>query len=337
MVALKTERSVFLWHLSPHTMPKEAPVSTTLSEILNILEDAFKSKKAFAHIDSDGNLVALGTASQAKNCIYIADYTNDIDSGTITLLINRGDPDVAHPSFINPLQSTVKNVPPGTDEVQGWSAHLVISSSKDAKGRYRACFERMPNVSSSLVQKYLDALIDRATEGDTKYVYDKPIKKGKKTIVQERVYKLRLGINKVPSESLERDIKNGTLAGINLIRTQPKYAGPGNPSIVKTVKEQVSIRMKDVDENEVIDFARKVIDWGRGNQYDEIQFKIEDLPGNQTSSPRFNLEKADAIDTLYTRSKRLTDFANLLETCYPRVNKDIASRMCAELTNEANW
>lgn len=337
MVALKTERSVFLWHLAPHPTPNEAPVDVTFAEVLEHLQNAFDDKKAFAHIDSDGNLVKLGSATPAKNCIYIADLRTTKSGSAVALLINRGDPDVAHPSFINPLQSTVTNVPPGADEVQGWSSHLVISLNEDSRGRHRACFERMPNVSSTLVQKYLDALIDHATETDPRYVYEKMLRKGKKTYTEFRPYRLRLGVNKVPSETLERDIKEGVLTGVTLIRTKPEYAGPGDPSVLKSVKEQVTLRVKDVDDGRAMAFARSVVTWGRDNQYDEIQFRIEELPGKRSSSPRFQLEQADAMDTLYARSQRLTGFETLLETCYPEVNKEIAKRMLAELNNDANW
>lgn len=337
MVALKTERSVLLWHLAPHPLPREAPVEVTFAEIIGHLKNAFDEKRAFAHLDGEGGLVELGSATLAKNCIYIADIKFGRGKKAVALLINRGDPDVAHPSFINPLKSTVTNVPPGEDEVQGWSSHLVVSLEQDRFGRHRACFERMPNVSSTLVQKYLDALIDHITKDDPNYVYLKARRSGKKTYTEERRYKLRLGVNKVPSETLERDIKEGVLTGVTLIRTQPEYAGPGDPTVLKSVKEQVTLRVKDVEDGRAMAFARSVVNWGRDNHYDEIQFKIEELPGKRSSSPRFKLEQADAMDTLYARSQRLTGFETLLETCYPAVNKEIAKRMLSEINNEANW
>jgi len=337
MVALKSERSVFMWRLAPHPLPKEASADVKLDEILNHLKSAFKDKKAFAHIDADGNLMSVGDVSSAKNCIYIADIKTSSNGKFVALLINRGDPDVAHPSFINPLQSTVTNVPPGQDEVQGWSSHFLVSLSADKAGRHRACFERMPNVSSTLVQRYLDALIDSATRDDPKYQYSKVLRQGKKTTTEQRPYRLRLGINKVPSESLARDIKEGVLTGVTLIRTKPEYSGPGDPTVLKSVKEQVTLRVKQLDDNRMLAFARSVARWAKANEYDEIQFKIENLPGNRRTSPRFQLEQADAMDTLYTRSKRLTGFKSLLETCYSEVNKEIARRMSDEIKNDKNW
>lgn len=337
MVALKNERHVFLWRLSPHPVPKEAPVDVSLDEIIAIIRQAYDDKRAFAHLDSEGRLVPEDEATDAKNCIFISDIQLSKDKSALALLINRGDPDVAHPSFINPVQRTVTNVPPGEGEVQGWSAHLVISLGADGPGKYRAGFERIPNVSSTLVQTYIDALIDKITDGDPTYLYEKSLKRGKKTVMQPRVYKPRLGINRVPSETLEKDLQQGVLTGVTLIRTNPEYSGPGDPTVVKSVKEQVTVGVKEVGASRAMDFARSVVRWGRDHDYNEVQFKIQSLPGDRSSSPRFDLERADAMETLYARSKRMIGFAEMLETCYSQVHPEIAKRMLAELNDDTNW
>ncbi len=54
MVALKSERRVYLWRMSPHASPKEAPVDVKFEQILQILKTAFDNKEAFAY----GNPVA---------------------------------------------------------------------------------------------------------------------------------------------------------------------------------------------------------------------------------------------------------------------------------------
>jgi len=202
------------------------------------------------------------TQDAAENCIFIADFKTSADGKTCQLLINRGDPDVAHPSFINPAALTVKNVPPGPDEVQGWSAHMVLNLTSDATGNHRAAFERMQNVSSTLVQRYLDALLDQATEGDAKYTYEKALKRGKKTVIETRPYKLRLGINKVPSENLLEDVKTGSLTAITLIRREPQYSGPGDPTVVNSVKERLVIRTKKLEKDKALDYIKDVTQWG---------------------------------------------------------------------------
>lgn len=334
MVALKSERLVYLWRMTPHTTPKDAP-SVALKDILDLLKDAFDNKRAFAFVDADGKVVPSREA--AENCIFIADFKTSQDGKTCRLLINRGDPDVAHPSFINPAALTVKNVLPGRGEVQGWSAHMVIDTIADAIGNHRAAFERMQNVSSTLVQRYLDALLDHVTEGKVEYTYKKPLKKGKKTIVEMRPYKLRLGINKVPSENLLNDVKTGALTAITLIRSEPEYSGPGDPTVVNSVKERLTIRTKKLEKDKALDYIKDVTQWGKNHDYDEVQFSVTDLPGDTSANPRFAIEKAEAMDTIYSRTHRITGFSKLLETCYQEIENEIAEKMAKDLSNENLW
>jgi hypothetical protein len=335
MVALKSERMIYLWRMSPHASPKEAPVDVKFEQIFEILKATYENKEAFAHVDAKGKVAPSHEA--AENCIFIADIQKSRDGKTCSLLINRGDPDVAHPSFINPKAQTVTHVPPGRGEVQGWSAHMVIRTAADGMKGHRAAFERMQNVSSTLVQRYIDALVDKATEGKSEFTYKKPIKKGKKTEIEIRSYKLRLSINKVPSDDLVADVKKGRLSAIKLIRTKPEYSGPGDPTIVSSISEVLRIGTKNVDENSALDYIKKIRDWGKENEYDEVQFSITELPGGSTAHPRFEIEKLDAMDTIYSRSHRITGFSGLLETCYQEIDAEIAGKMIAELSNESLW
>ena len=68
-----------------------------------------------------------------------------------------------------------------------------------------------------------------------------------------------------------------------------------------------------------------------------MQFSITQLPGGSTAHPRFEIEKLDAMDTIYSRSHRITGFSNLLETCYQSIDGEIAGKMIAELSNKSLW
>ena len=337
MVALKTERQVFLWHIAPRAIPSDAPVDVKLSDILNILDDAIASKKAFVYLRSDGGIAGDKDPKDSKNCIFIAQMKTTHDGYARMLLINRGDPDAANPSFLDPVQNTVEHVPPGVDQVQGWSAHMTIAIQPSADGRHRACFERMTNVSATLAQRYLEALLDQATSGDPQYTYTKTVKKGKKYVDEIRSYKIRLGVNKVPSERVLDDIKNSELSGIKLIRKNVKYAGVASPSIVKEITETLKISTNDVDKNALQNYIHSVQQWGKDKGYDEIQFEVTNLPGGGSASPRFSLEIADAMDTLYSRSQRVTGFGKFLETCYADIDSEISGKMLDLMKDESHW
>jgi hypothetical protein len=337
MVALKTERQVFLWHIAPRAIPSDGPPDVKLSDIFTILDAAIANNTAFAYLRPDGGIAGDSDPKDSKNCIFIAQMTTTPDGYARTLLLNRGDPDAANPSFLNPVKNTVQHVPPGKDQVQGWSAHMTIAIKPGTDGRHRACFERMTNVSATLAQRYIEALIDQATEGDPKYTYKKTVKKGKKFVEEVRAYKLRLGVNKVPSEKILDDIKNSELSGIKLIRKNAIYDGVASPSIVKDITETLKISMNDVDKNTLQNYIKNVQIWGKNKGYDEIQFEVTNLPGGGSASPRFSLEIADAMDTLYSRSQRITGFGKFLETCYADIDPEISSKMLGLMKDEAHW
>lgn len=337
MVALSSERQIFMWHLWPHPVPQDAPVAVTVPNLIEKITAEFQAGRAFLYIDQDNRIVTETEATNPKNCIFIADIQELPNLDCWAILITRGDPDAAHPSFINPVKLTVKSVKPNEDEVQGWSAHMVIRRTSEKHGRHRACFEKMPGVSSSLVNAFFERLIDIATATDPDLDYERPIRKGKKTEMADRRCKMRLGINKVPSQTLKRDMEQGVLSQVVLTREVESFQGPGDPSRIKSVKEELVIRPKAVGASTAYSWAQQIAKWGKAQNYREVQFRIDRLPGDTSTSPRFDLEKADAMDTLYSRSKRLVGFRSTLQTCYQAIFPEIYQMMAQELHDEKAW
>ena len=162
MVALRTERRVYLWRVWADTSLGGLEKTASLDEIIGILEQEMVAKRARVYISSGRILDDSDPSRDEKNQIYIAGIKRDETAKTITLLFNRGDPDAVAPAFIHSETSAVRVEHPKEKETPGWSAHLVIST--EAKpNQHRACFEKMPHVSSSLVTLAIDKIIMRAT------------------------------------------------------------------------------------------------------------------------------------------------------------------------------
>jgi hypothetical protein len=337
MPALRTERHVFLWKVSAQTVPADAPLNHSVPQILDMLHAAYEEGKAFAFLNSAGRLASGEDEQDIKKCIFIADMKLSNDQSAWCLLINRGDPDVVHPSFMNPRSRSVKNIEPARDEVQAWSAHMVVDVAPQKDGRHRACFEQMPGVSSTLVQTYLDALLSHAAEGDPQFSFTRHLKRGRKVVEVSRPFKLRLEVGKVPSESLKEDVKKGTLREITLHRTNVEYQGPAAPSVVKSVKSELRILTKDVTETAAMAYAQSIIPWAREHGYDEIQFHVTKLPGGTSAHPRFELDKLDALETLYSRSQRITGFREMLSACYEEMHPELAKKMLAIIREDSHW
>lgn len=338
MVALKTERRVYMWHSGPRPLPREAPVTVTLKEIVTILKTAFDAQQAELYLSEDGRVLpaeAPATSKDPKNRVYIADF--DEDNNFVTMLINRGDPTVADTAFIDAITHDVRTIPPGKNESQGWSAHLVISKIAN-NDIHRACFERMPHATSWFVEMLFRRILETHATNNAEYVFVKSMRKGGKIVHENHNYRPYLSIKKVPSEQLKEDIKQGELSSIVLIDSKAKFTGPDSPDVIKSVERKLVIKPnKAVAQAKVLQYFQKLIPWAKAQKFDTIQVKLTDLPGGATASPRFLIEQGDATETLYVRTQRLLNFGEMLASCYAKIMPEIKAKMVTLIKDNEKW
>jgi len=339
MVALKTERRVFMWRIRPRTVPAEIPKTATLEEIISILEDAKAAKKARCYL-SGGRLLdeEKGEIPDEKNQIYVADIKRDHRHKTVTLLVNRGDPDAVSPAFIDANKNTVTVVHPKENQTPGWSSHLVISL-QDERGGHRACFEKMSHVSSHLVLLALDKIIATAVAKNTHYTYEKRVKHGagKPDTREKRPYRPALATSRVPSEKLERDLEQGELSGVTLTKSLKSYAGPGAKELVTQQQEKIVIRTRAADKKLAAAFIRGIANFGKEKGFEGITFHLEKLPGGQSNNPTIALDDHDALEQLYVRAQVLDRFTDFLDACYPAICVEIERKMIQIITSNHGW
>jgi hypothetical protein len=328
-----------MWQMTPRPSPSAASsvVDVDLPEILGILKANYTNGTAEIYLSDEGRVLAIDapeTEKDRRNRVYVADIEED--DKTITFLINRGDANVADTAFINSATKSVRTVVPGKDESQGWSAHLVVA--KKAKGNvHRAVYERMPHTSSSYTNALIRTLLERHAHNNGKYIYEKKVKKGRIYETEQRPYRPHLSIHKKPTETIKEDLKNGVLSSITLTATNTDFAGLDVANNIQSAEYKLVITPKNISKNKAAGFIESVFSWGKEHDFYEIQIKMAELPGGTSSSPRFLLEKEDALETLYVRSKRLDGFKSLLEQCYPKINKEIKEKMIELLNDNKKW
>lgn len=337
MVAYKTERRVYLWKLVPRPIPREGnPV--TYKEVIDIIKAAFNAGTAELYLDGQARVLpdnAPAKDRDPKNRVYVSDLKDS--GGFVTLLINRGDPNLADPAYIDSVKKTVRTEPPKPHESQGWSAHLVISNAPNKNGEHHACFERMPHANSWMAETLIGLILERYAEGNVRYIFKVKVKKNKKLVEETRTYRPALAVQKVPSEQLKEDIKKGVLSSITLINSKYQYNGPDAPKGLKSAKGKLVLRPQHADENVFMEFLKNLAPWAKDEGYGQIQISIKDLPGGASSSPTFDLEKDDAANTLYIRTQRLTGFSGFLQSCYQQISPDIRDKMVQLLNDPNKW
>lgn len=328
MVALKTERRVYMWQVFPRPLPREAPINVTLAEVVATLKAAYDSQTAELFLNADGRVLppdAPAADKDPKNRVYISDFEED--DGYVTMLINRGDPTVADTAFINAVTDEVRTVAPEKNESQGWSAHLVISKYTNGRNAHRACFERMPHATSWFVETLIKRILEMKAANNPAYVFQKAKRKRGRIEYETFTYRDHLSIKKIPSENLKDDIKQGELSAIVLIDTKAKFTGPDSPDVIKSVERKLVIKPnKAIAQTKVLAYFKQLIPWAKAQKFDTIQVKLTELPGGASASPRFLIEQGDATETLYVRTQRLLGFGQILESCYAKIMPEIKAR-----------
>ena len=336
MVALRTERRVFLWRLSPSISPASVDRSSTLPEIIKILEAEKAAGRARAYIGGGRILEPADAARDEKNQLYIAEIKEDPQAKAITILMNRGDPTAVSPAFIDSETSAVRVEHPHEKEAPGWSAHLVISVTED-NGKHRACFEQMPHVSSALVIAAIDRIVALAVAGDSHFIVKQRVIVNKKPVNKSIQYRPVLTASRIPSENLTRDLERGVLAAITLTKSKSFYSGPGASDLVKRQEEKVVIRTERAESGRIRNLVTRIVERAKEEHFETISFRIEQLPGNATNNPTLELADLDALEQLYVRAQRLVDFPVILEACYASICSYIDDRMKALVNDNSLW
>lgn len=332
-IALKTERRVLLLRMKPRVSPADCPKTTSLEEIVTILEASQKAGTARCYVSDDETIIAdddTETKRDEKNQIYIAQIKRDKTAGIISILVNRGNPNAVSPALLIPSSNDVAYVSPDAKQAPGTSAHLVISTDW-TDGFHRAGFEKMPHVSTSLTSSAVDAIITRAISGNAKYTYDvavKPKKKGDKPTTVKEKYRPILIFERMASEKLKSDLSTGELSGITLTKKVTSYAGPGQKDQVRYQEQKLLIHTAHKNKTTAEKLIADIEAFGKEKEYETITLHLHKLPHGQVSNPTLKLsDEEDALETLYHRAQILSDFGVLLEACYEDVCPEIEAKI----------
>lgn len=344
MAASATERRVYQWHIGLSTKPSEAAakVSLSMDEVVGILESEWSAKRARVLMSKTNSKFLDVDDPQAdpKNQIYIADIERDDDTGTVTLLMNRGDPDAIGPAYIeieaNAVAGKIRSTQATAKETPGWSAHLVVAIGGTHR-RYRACFESMPKVSTSLVERAINRIISNAIHNNPHYKFEHVSKAKGKTRLSHKPYVPIISADRVPTESAAGDLKNAELAQVTFTRRLAQYSGVGPPEVIDYVEEKLVVHTKPVDEIALVRGLKTILTQAKDEGFTKVTFGINKLPGNATSNPTLDLDTEDALEKLYVRAKRLEGFEEVLLSCYPSINQLIKKRMISVVTDDGNW
>ena len=339
MPSSKYERSIYQLTLKPGTKPHYPDVpKVEFSDILTLLKGVASPLKSCSRLIANGRIAtdAEIAGTDPRNSIWIGDWSEDLTNNTVTILVLRGDPSEVNPSLVTPEKGQVQSVPVADDQAPGRSAHVMIKTTPDDKGNYRALLEKTEGLGRSVIFTFFDHLIGEFVYKDPKYRYTpQKYKKSNATKYKTEPYSPRFQVSAPPSASLTDDLKEGVVENIDFIKHDVSNYGKDfdKEFVPKVAKLTVSVQHQTSGEK-IKSFVKKQLN---NYDYDEAQIKIRELPGEKSASPRVSVEKMEAQDLLYSRLQVVKDFENPLNNaCESSINTNLTDRM-ASVFEEGRW
>ena len=200
----------------------------------------YKKGEAIAYIAGSG--VHKGDQLDESNAIYISDLKDE--ENYLSMLLVRGDPGRAIPSFVNPKKrkvTTIKSDEPG--DVPGASCHIVISKQEIVtgmdQGRFRMAMERTTGIGRALARDFLGSLLSRfADDFPERFVAEKKrrTKKEKPETIQ---YRPTIRFNPQQNASLKEELKSGRIGGFKLVRGKAEFQGEASEPKIQRMDVQL--------------------------------------------------------------------------------------------------
>lgn len=318
------------------TVDIEVPVSV----LFEACDHYYKKGEAIALIA--GSTVNTGTNVDESNAIYISDLKDERD--TFSILLVRGDPGRAMPSFVNPKKrtvTTIKSNEPG--DVPGASSHLVISKQEIAagpdQGRFRTAMERTRGIGRALARDFLTSLLGRFSEEFPARFTAEKKRRSKKEKSETIQYRPTVRFNPHENASLKNDLENGRIGGFKLVRGKTDFQGEANEPKIQRMDVQlraVIAPTEDVDRvSKLIHHVRKALD---AISFEDFKLELVDEGGDLIGSTQtLSVDSLGEGDMRYCKTVTINGLGAGVMECYDKFHEPILVFGKKAIHTEKNW
>lgn len=306
MLLEKFSRYVKNYHLS--FQPRHKAASTLLivdrpsqPSILKAVRKSIRNKTAFK-TQGNGDVIEMIKAE------------HDEEKNAVVILFHRARPNAPDPTYRKKVRDTVsvRKASKEMDEEQSSSAHMVISVTPFAKGRYKVVLEEVPGLSMGTIS----SLISQALRA---YPYDYVDSRGE-TASSYTVVKSA----GVKSENMTNALKKGRINNLTLVRPAPADL-VDSQGIFQPKDQRIEIRVeRSLKDPSMLTRLENYIKNARGLGWEE--FDVE-LAFEDERTRTVTIEREDeAKEVLFVKAKEV-HVANELPVCTVKVIDELVSKM----------
>ncbi|MDP1738333.1 MAG: hypothetical protein Q8L23_12955 [Caulobacter sp.] len=284
---------------------------------------------------ADENLSPKAFDKGEASCI-INDVSIDEDRNIAIVLLSVADKRAPDSTYGNHKTRTSRTVEKQADEGNEHSAHLVFSLSirPGHPETYPCIVERIPTLSIPRIQSMLNDVVKRYCEADSSlftFGASSGAKIGGKPKLQPYIPNVILTGN--PSAAFHRDIEEGRINGLRLIKPMPKKS-LGSGSYLELSDHEIKVGIsKDIPQGkrwETILAGLKT----QSSDYSRARLFLSPEGSSSSASFEFDTDTGTLIGEAYIRRQTVSNIDPLMRSATNTIAAQLTGRMTALLEKE---
>lgn len=330
------EHSLILMKLGMGRYPA-VDVAVRIDILIKACTYFFNKGEAFAFVTQKGE-----SEPDPSNAIYISDIKH-ADHAFMLLLV-RGDPKRAVPSFVNPTQRKVTKITskePG--DVPGASCHIVISTQEIVagadQGRFRMAMERTTGIGRALARDFIGDLLTRYAKAHQEEFRAEKKRRSRRQPVEIVNYRPTVRFHPQQNASLKKDLESGRIGGFKLVNGTTTFEGEASAPKIKRLDVQLRASLAPTEDlkgvTTLISGIRNAIN---AVTFGDFKLELVDESGNSTGlTQAIAVDSMDDSDLRYCKRIPITGINGEIQECYENFHEEILVFANAAISTESYW
>ncbi|HKR86949.1 MAG TPA: hypothetical protein VJS38_02145 [Phenylobacterium sp.] len=250
----------------------------------------------------------------------------------VTILLSVADKRAPDQTYGNHVKRSSRTVAKEADEGNEHSAHLVISLTHrpNYPETYACLVERVPTLSIPRVQSMLNDVVKRYCEIDPSLFSFNAVS-GAKAKVQNFIPNIILAGN--PSAAFQRDIEEGRINGLRLIKSMPKQSlGSGNYLELSDLEVKVNVS-KLIPPGQRWATILQAVQTQKAT-YSRAKMYLAPAGSDSAASFEFDTDTGAIIGEAYVRRQSISNIDPVLRSATDKIVDHLAMKMVALLEKE---
>jgi len=286
------------------------------------------TKRCFELIDQLEHEERLKSYKNEGEIYYVQEIRWD-DDDVCCLLINKCDKLAADPRISDPERAVWRTVEKAKTEGLDYSCHAVVRVSDDPLDAGLAIIEAVPGMAAPRVQQFLNAML-RLTKthfpDEFKFPHPNGAVDGQGDPVTYSA-RMLISLDGHVSESLEHDLTEGVIGGVELITERNAEVQLDQAGYVREKKAQLEVSLSPtVAKGRKVRILRHFLN-SRSNAYEKAKIRFKTEEGDQRSVTVRSADFTVGLDTAYVKRALVNGFERDLEQSYTALNEEMVEKL----------